>query len=223
MAVMTVRQRLVDIALEEANELIAKSIREIRSSRRGDSLSQTEAARRVAMSRAQFARIEGGKLRGVSLEQLYLAGRAVGLKASITWHPADDGPRDRPQLTVFDRFTPLITPPLTVRREVTLPIRGDKRAWDARIEAPGGRERASVEVESKLSDTQATARRIALKERDDPLAGVVILVVNRTAHNRRVLAEHREALRSQFPMDGAAIARALRAGRIPAASGIILV
>ena len=50
----------------------------------------------------------------------------------------------------------------------------------------------------------------------------MILVVNQTAHNRRVLAEHREALRAQFPLDGAAIARALREGRIPPASGIIL-
>ena len=41
--------------------------------------------------------------------------------------------------------------------------------------------------------------------------------------HRRVLAAHREALRSQFPLDGAAIARALRAGQIPTASGIILV
>ena len=102
-----------------------------------------------------------------------------------------------------------------------LPIPGDQRAWDARIDSPEGR--ASIEAESRLHDLQAQARRIALKQRDDPQAGVVILVVNRTAHNRRVLAEHRGALRHQFPLDGAAIARALRAGRLPAANGIILV
>jgi hypothetical protein len=80
-----------------------------------------------------------------------------------------------------------------------------------------------VECESHLEDIQALARRIALKQRDDPGAGVVILVLNRTAHNRNVLAEHREALRVQFPLDGATIARDLRAGRVPKASGIILV
>lgn len=62
-------------------------------------------------------------------------------------------------------------------------------------------------------------RRIALKTRDDPDAGVVILVVARTVHNRRVLAEHRESLRAQFPLDGAAIARELPAGRVPRESG----
>jgi hypothetical protein len=66
------------------------------------------------------------------------------------------------------------------------------------------------------------SRRVALKQRDDPACGVVILLVNRTARNRRVLAAHREALRQQFPLDGAAILRELRAGRIPKASGILL-
>ena len=50
----------------------------------------------------------------------------------------------------------------------------------------------------------------------------MILVVNQTAHKRQVLAEHRETLRAQFPLDGMAIARALRSGRVPPASGIIL-
>jgi hypothetical protein len=50
----------------------------------------------------------------------------------------------------------------------------------------------------------------------------VILVVNQTAHNRRILGVHREALRGQFPLDGGAIARALRSGTVPAAAGIIL-
>jgi hypothetical protein len=50
----------------------------------------------------------------------------------------------------------------------------------------------------------------------------VILIVNRGRHSRAVINEHRESLRAQFPLDGAAIARALRAGRIQPASGIIM-
>jgi hypothetical protein len=142
------------------------------------------------------------------------------MRPALTWHPIEIGPRDRPQLGVFDRFARLLAAPLRLRREVTLPIPGDPRAWDGRIEGADGR--ASVEVEARLHDTQAIARRIALKQRDDPFAGVVILVVNRTAYNRRVLAAHREALRAQFPLDGAQVARALRAGRIPPANGIIM-
>ncbi len=101
-----------------------------------------------------------------------------------------------------------------------MPIPGDQRAWDARISDGAGS--ASVEGETKLLDVQAIARRIALKSRDDPGAGPVILLVARSDQNRRLLAEHREALRAQFPLDGAAILRALRGGRVPPASGVLM-
>lgn len=105
-------------------------------------------------------------------------------------------------------------------REVGLPIGGDLRAWDAMVVGAGTM--AFTEGESRLGDMQAIARRIDLKLRDDGRGSVVILVVARTRHNQRVLREHRETLRAQFPLDGAAIARALRDGRIPPASGIIM-
>ena len=101
-----------------------------------------------------------------------------------------------------------------------MPIAADLRAWDGRIS--DGQRTASIEAESKLDDVQAVSRRIELKVRDDPDAGIVILLLSRTAHNRRVLAVHREALRGLFPLDGAAVSRALRRGCIPAASGILL-
>ena len=114
----------------------------------------------------------------------------------------------------------MLAPPLRLRREVPLPIAGDLRAWDGRI--ADGKRTASIEGESKLDDVQAVSRRIELKTRDDPDAWIIILVLNRTAHNRRILADHREALRAQFPLDGAAVARELRRGQVPADSGIIL-
>ena len=128
---------------------------------------------------------------------------------------------DQPSLALLARFEALLARPLSMRREVGLPIAGDLRAWDGRVVGgPDGT--ASVEAEAKLLDLQALSRRVDHKTRDDPRAGVVILLVNKTAHNRRVLAEHREALRSQFPLDGAAIARCLRDGRVPPASGILV-
>lgn len=149
------------------------------------------------------------------------AARAVGLAPSLTLHPTGEQIRDAASLALLHRFERILAPALApMRREVPLPIAGDLRAWDGRIS--NGTARASIEAESRIHDAQALARRIALKTRDDRGAGVVILVVNQTAHNRRVLAEHREALRAQFPLDGAAIMRALRQGRIPPASGILL-
>lgn len=43
-----------------------------------------------------------------------------------------------------------------------------------------------------------------------------------THHNRSVLRQHRDALRSTYPLDTAAILKALRARKDPGASGIVV-
>jgi transcriptional regulator with XRE-family HTH domain len=172
------------------------------------------------MSASQLVRLERGRLARPTLEQLCRAARAVGLRPWLKLYPDATPARDAAQLALLARFEALLAPPLRLRREVPMPIASDLRAWDGRV--TDGRRTASIEAESRLDDVQAVSRRIELKVRDDPAAGVVILLLNRTAHNRRVLGAHREALRAQFPLDGAAIARALRQGRVPPASGILL-
>ncbi len=172
------------------------------------------------MSPSQLARVELARNARPTLDQVCRAARAVGLRPWLKLYPDEAPIRDAPQLKLLARFEALLPPSLRLRREVPLPVAGDLRAWDGRIS--DGKRTGSVEAESKLDDVQAVSRRIELKVRDDPGAGVVILLLNRTAHNRRILASHREALRVQFPLDGAAIARDLRSGRVPAASGIIL-
>ncbi len=155
------------------------------------------------------------------MDHLCRAIRSVGLVPAFQRYKGDVQVRDRAQLALLARFEALLAPPIRVRREVPLPAQGDKRAWDGRLH--DGTRTASFEGESRIEDCQALARRIDLKSRDDPAAGPVILVVNKTAHNRDVLRQHREALRAQFPLDGAAIARSLRRGEVPHAGGIILV
>lgn len=218
---MTARTRPGDRGAEDARRLVTYCGREVLIARRTLGSSQRAAARRAGVSPSQLGRLERGELRHASAELLCRAGRAVGLEGRFLFYPSAIDVGDDGQLAALARFVDMLAPPLAFRREVVLPIPGDQRAWDGRIEGPDGR--ASVECEARLRDIQAVSRKIAHKQRDDPGAGVVILVVNRTAFNRRVLAAHREALRAQFPLDGAAIARALRSGRIPPASGIILV
>jgi transcriptional regulator with XRE-family HTH domain len=217
---MAVRQRLGDLGATDARRLVAAAGREIRAARRTLGISQRASARRAGVSPSQFGRIERGEIRHPTLDQLCRAGRSVGLDPSFRYFAAAAPVQDAAQLAILARFESLLASPLRLRREVPLPIAGDQRAWDGRVAGDGAG--ASIEAESRLEDVQAVARRIELKARDDPGSGVVLLVLNRTAHNRRVLAEHREALRAQFPLDGAAIARALRSGHLPAASGIIL-
>ena len=199
---------------------LARRAAEVKVQRLTLGISQGLAASRAGMSESAYARFERGDLGRPTLDRICRAARAVGLVPSLSFYPTGEPIRDAAQLALLARFEALLGPPLRMRREVPLPIQGDLRAWDGRL--TDGTRTASIEGESKLYDAQALARRIALKSRDDPGAGVVILVVNQTAHNRRVLAAHREVLREQFPLDGGAIARALRGGAIPSASGIIL-
>jgi transcriptional regulator with XRE-family HTH domain len=218
---MATRERPGDRGSREARDACDLVRREIREARLQLAMSLEAVGARAGMSPAQAGRLERGQVAHPTFDQVFRLARAVGLKPFATLYPDDVTVRDTPQLRVFDRLAAMAAPPLRIDREVVLPIPGDRRAWDGRIH--GGGRCASVEVETHLRDAQATARRIARKQRDDPDAGPVLLVLARTAHNRRVLAEHREALRAQFPLDGAVIARDLRAGRVPLAGGVILV
>ncbi len=217
---MTTRERPGDVGAADARRLVGKAGVEVKAQRLTLGISQELAASRAGVSESAYARFERGELGRPTLDRICRVARALGLAPSLSFYPTGEPIRDAAQLALLARFEALLGPPLRLHREVPLPIQMDLRAWDGRVS--DGTRTASIEGESKLHDTQAISRRIALKARDDPGAGVVILVVNQTAHNRRILAVHREALRSQFPLDGGAIARALRAGTVPAAVGIIL-
>jgi transcriptional regulator with XRE-family HTH domain len=217
---MGTRERPADVGAADGRRLVDYVGREIGVARRTQGISQRAAAARAGMSPSQWGRLERGVLERPSVDLVCRVARAVGLAPSLTLHPTGEPIRDAAQLALLARFEALLVPPLHLRREVPLPITGDLRAWDGRV--TDGARNASVEAESRIYDAQALSRRIALKARDDPGTGIVILVVNQTAHNRRVLAEHRETLRAQFPLDGGAVARALRRGQIPPASGIIV-
>jgi transcriptional regulator with XRE-family HTH domain len=220
MPVMPTRERPGDLGATDAREIAAKAAKEIRASRRRLGLSLAAAGRHAGMSGSQLGRIERGDTEHPSLEQLCRAARAVGLQPAFQLYPGELPVRDRGQLALLGRLEKVIGSPLRLRREVVLPLAGDQRAWDARVS--DGERTASFEAEARLGDMQDLSRRVARKQRDDPRAGAVILVVNRTAHNRRILAAHREALRDQFPLDGATILRDLRRAKVPPASGILM-
>jgi transcriptional regulator with XRE-family HTH domain len=165
-------------------------------------------------------RIERGEVRNPSLAAICRVARVIGLALSIRLYPAGSPVRDAGQLALEGRFETVLGRGLSFPREVVLPIEGDLRAWDGAVVGEEGM--GFVDAETRIGDAQALARRLAAKLRDDPRSDILILVVARSAHNLRVLREHREALRELLPLDGAAIARALRAGRLPPAGGIIV-
>ena len=171
------------------------------------------------MSESTFGRIERARLPHVTVSQLTVACAAVGLKFAARPYPDGNPARDAAHLGLLQRLRDQLLPGTIWRTEVPMPIPGDRRAWDAQCEME--RTIIGVEAEMRLFDLQALERRINLKRRDSRLE-IVILLVADTPANRRLLSQHREALRSSFPLDTRAMLNALRAGRAPRASGIVL-
>jgi transcriptional regulator with XRE-family HTH domain len=206
-------------AVADARAIRARVATEVREARLNAGLSQAGAARAVGISGAQIGRIERAELRGLTVEQAARVCSAVGLRLVVGIYPAGDAPRDHAHLALLRRFRATLPVGVTMQTEVPIGPPGDLRAWDAIVTFSDGR--VALEAETRLRDLQALERRVALKERDGDLDRVLLLVAA-TASNRRMLAAHRDALCGRFPMAGREILGAVRAGRTPAAGGVIL-
>jgi hypothetical protein len=133
-------------------------------------------------------------------------------------YPAGDAIRDVGQQRLLARFRPRLHPSLGWATEVVFPIEGDLRAWDAVIR--GANWQIAVEAETVLDDIQAVERKLARKQRDGGIDHVILLVAD-TPRNRRALAAAPGAF-ATFSRDSRAMLRALREGRDPGCSGIVI-
>jgi transcriptional regulator with XRE-family HTH domain len=208
-----VRRGPADLGADDANRQLDVAHRELKEARVAAGLSQASAARAAGLSSSAYGRLEGGALRATPIESLAVAARAVGLSLSLRLCPAGSPARDAGQLRLEQDYVAVLGPGLAFRPEAPLPIAGDPRAWDGVVVAPDGL--GFTECEMRLGDVQDLLRRNEAKLRDDPRSRILVLVVRSTRHNRRMLSLHREALRPLLPLDGAAILRSLRAGRLP--------
>ncbi len=193
--------------------------REIREARLGGGISLRTAGAAVGMSHAQLGRIERAELPNVSVDQLCRACAAVGLRFSGRAYPHGDPVRDQAQLALIARFRARLPPDIPARAEVPLPIAGDQRAWDLVLGVTP--QPVAVEAETRLRDLQALLRRIQLKQRDGGMTSVILLV-NDTLANRRVLDLHRAELRSSFPLTGREVLAALDRRETPRAGGLLV-
>ena len=193
--------------------------REIGLARDNAGVSQDAAGEAVGMSGSQFGRVERGEIRNVSVEQWFRAAAAVGLRLHVRAYPDGDPLRDMAQSRLLDRFRRRLHQGIDLRTEIPLFGRTDLRAWDGVMDLPG--ERDAVEAETRIRDGQAMWRRISLKRRDDPTVSHLFLLVADTVTNRRAVAEIRNLLRADLPLDTRAVLTALGSGRCPGAGGIV--
>lgn len=181
-------------------------------------MSQRHIADVAGLTQSRVSRTERAQRLPPRLDELGRHCSALGLRLSLQAYPDGGAVRDAPQLGLLRRFQIQLHSSLGWSTEVLVGKYGDQRAWDAVV---SGSERVGVDAETRLYDIQAVQRKTELKMRDSGVDRAILLVAS-TRHNRAVLREHRGALASTFPLTTAEVMGALRAGRIPDASGIVV-
>lgn len=213
------RERRLDRGRRRAGRALVSIGDELRELRLQAALTQRALSSTVGISPAEISRIERGRSPHVAYETIVLVGAALGLDIPLRAFPNGDRVRDAAQLALLGRFRGELPRGLRYRTEVPLGIPGDLRAWDAIVDGPGWS--VPVEAETRLRDTQALRRRIALKCRDGRVDRIVLLVAD-TRHNRHVLRIAADDFAELFPGRGREALGAFRDGSPPVASSIIL-
>jgi transcriptional regulator with XRE-family HTH domain len=193
---------------------------EIRAARRATGVSQAAVATAAGLSSSEVSRIEQGGSPWLDIVTASRICAVVGLDLSVRAYPGPNPVRDAAHVRLIAAFRARLGGGLVVRTEVPIGRERDLRAWD--VTTTDRRATAAAEFETRLTDAQALTRRVTLKCRDSGIA-IVILVVSDTANNRDAVASARAYLRPLFPLDSNAILRALGAGRVPDAGGIVFV
>jgi len=173
----------------------------------------------VGLSGSQVSRIARGQSRDLSIAQATTLLASVGLDLSLRTFPTGRPLRDQAHLHLLERLRARLHPSLSWRTEVPVAAAPDLRAWDAVVGGDSWRE--GVEAEVRLRDAQALERRVALKQRDGSVDGVILLVWD-TRHNREALDSVGAGLHVAFSIAGRTALERLAAGRNPGGNALIL-
>ncbi len=193
--------------------------RELLDARLAAGLSQGSVARAAGLHQSRISRTERSVAPLPRLDELARHCAVLGQELGARSFPVGSPVRDAAQRDLLTALQAMVTGLFRWRFEVGLDIPGDKRAWDAWLDGPGD---IAIDAETRLRDVQDLQRKLELKLRDSGSPRLVLLV-SATRHNRRVVREHREALRSTLPLDSRDVLAALRAGKVPSANGIAFV
>ena len=192
---------------------------EVRTARVNRNLTIREVCRSVGVSVATGSRLERGVLEHIDVMLLARMCAVVGLDLSVKAYPGGEPIRDAAHLGLLGDFHALLHPSVDWATEVPLPAAGDPRAWDGF--ARGEDWRYGVEAETAPNDGQAMLRRLALKQRDGRVDGV-LLVLRDTRQTRAFLREIGGLVGSTFPVAGSRALELLGVGADPGGSAIIV-
>ncbi len=212
-------ERLRDRGARRGRLLAQQIGQELLEARLAAGLSQAFVARAAGLTQSRISRTERARPSVARLDELARHCAVLGLQLGARPYPEGSPVRDAPQLLLLVALREMVHPIFRWRTEVTLNLPGDKRAWDAWLDGPGD---VAIDAETRIRDMQALQRKLELKWRDSGCPRLV-LAVAATAHNRRVIREHRAALASTLPLDSREVLAALRAGKVPRANGITFI
>lgn len=178
-----------------------------------------ELARQSGYSRTHLSRIERGSATDVSLRSLEIVFATLGMELSCRPFPQGPPIRDAAHARLLSRFRDRLASTIRLRTEVPLQGDGERRAWDGELAIE--RDTCKLEAETVLYDLQSQDRRIARKMAADDVGRVVLLVAD-TRRNRRVLREFSPLIGERYPLATREIMAGLAAGRLPRASGCVV-
>jgi len=213
------RERLRSIGIQQADQVIRSIGREVRYWRISAGLTQEALARAAGASRSWVCRLELGKLRHLDPRVLGIVFAVLGRRLSVKGYPVGEPLRDAGHLGLLNRFNARVPPVWRRDLESTMPISGDLRAWDERLNGPVS---IGVDAETRPNDLQDLTRRMAAKQRDSGTARMILLLAD-THWNRELLRRQLPLLRQTFPLDTREVLTALAAGRDPGGNGIVVI
>lgn len=170
------------------------------------------------LSRSQVSRVCHGLAPKLTIVQAAELLAVVGLDLSARAYPGGLPARDAAHSALLERLRTRLHAILRWRTEVSLPIVGDQRAWDAQILGPSWT--LPVEAETRPRDIQSLERRVGLKLRDSG-ADRLLLLLSETRGNREIIALARTALAAMFPTSSRDALRSLGMGEQPTGSTIV--
>ena len=218
---MTATDRRYDGGTRRAERWLSEVGEEFRHARLRLALTQLDVSDAARVDRADYSRIERGKLTHLSIVRACRIAAVLGLDLWMRVFPGGTSIRDAGHARRLQKLLACVEKPLSYRLEVPLPAnreRPELRAWDAMVVGLG--ERTAIEFEARLYDLQAQLRRFQLKLRDDPVDHLLVVVAD-TRANRRALSEFGDPLLGLPRLRTDTVLKTLRAGRHPP-TGLIL-